>query len=324
MLRELRVRNLAVIESLTVPFGPGLNVLTGETGAGKSILIDALTLLLGERAQPAETIRAEAETATIEAVFDAPRKSPVATLLEEHGHHAGGRRARGAAGAGARGPRARVRERRQHHAGAPGAARRDPGRGPRPARAPGAARAGPPPRPARRLRGPGSLRDRLRQRHDEWRGAAAELEALRVSARDQVARTTAVPRVHGGDRRRAAPAGRGGGASRGAPAAPERRAPGRGRHRRLPGALRRPRLGRRAGWARGRACSATSRGSTRRSQPTIQALDTALVHLDETARALRSYRDGVVFDPPRLDAIDGGSTRSGASSGSTGRAWRRS
>ena len=85
MLRELRVRNLAVIESLTVPFGPGLNVLTGETGAGKSILIDALTLLLGERVQPAETIRAGAESATIEAVFDAPRKSPVATLLEEHG-----------------------------------------------------------------------------------------------------------------------------------------------------------------------------------------------------------------------------------------------
>ena len=85
MLRELRVRNLAVIESLTVPFGPGLNVLTGETGAGKSILVDALTLLLGERAQPAETIRTGAETATIEAVFDAPRKSPVATLLQDHG-----------------------------------------------------------------------------------------------------------------------------------------------------------------------------------------------------------------------------------------------
>ena len=65
MLRELRVRNLAVIESLTVPFGPGLNVLTGETGAGKSILVDALTLLLGERAQPAETIRTGAETATL-------------------------------------------------------------------------------------------------------------------------------------------------------------------------------------------------------------------------------------------------------------------
>jgi DNA repair ATPase RecN len=58
MLKELRIRNLAVVESLTVPFGPGLNVLTGETGAGKSILIDALTLLLGERAQPSEAIRA--------------------------------------------------------------------------------------------------------------------------------------------------------------------------------------------------------------------------------------------------------------------------
>src|SRR5262249_4537698 len=85
VLRELRVRNLAIIESLTVPFGPGLNVLTGETGAGKSILIDALTLLLGERAQPAETIRAGAETATIEAVFDAPRKSGVPAVLQEHG-----------------------------------------------------------------------------------------------------------------------------------------------------------------------------------------------------------------------------------------------
>ena len=92
MLRELRVKNLAVIESLTVPFGPGLNVLTGETGAGKSILIDALTLLLGERAQPAETIRTGAESATIEAVFDAPRKSAVATATAGARHRARGRR----------------------------------------------------------------------------------------------------------------------------------------------------------------------------------------------------------------------------------------
>ena len=48
----------------------------------------------------------------------------------------------------------------------------------------------------------------------------------------------------------------------------------------------------------------TSPGSTRRVQPTLQALETALVHLDETARVLRSYRDGVVFDPPRLEAIE--------------------
>jgi DNA repair protein RecN (Recombination protein N) len=54
-----------------------------------------------------------------------------------------------------------------------------------------------------------------------------------------------------------------------------------------------------------------------RVQPTVQALDTALVHLDETARALRSYRDGVVFDPPRLGRSSGAWTRSVASSGVT-------
>ena len=52
MLRELRVKRFAVIEEVTVPFAPGLNVLTGETGAGKSILIDAILLLLGARAHP--------------------------------------------------------------------------------------------------------------------------------------------------------------------------------------------------------------------------------------------------------------------------------
>ena len=49
MLRELRIRNLAVIEEVTVPFASGLNVLTGETGAGKSILVDAILLVLGAR-----------------------------------------------------------------------------------------------------------------------------------------------------------------------------------------------------------------------------------------------------------------------------------
>jgi len=84
MLRELRIRNFAVIESVTVPFGPGLNVLTGETGAGKSMLIDAILLVRGARAQT-DVIRTDAETATVEAVFDVEPRGPVASVLEEAG-----------------------------------------------------------------------------------------------------------------------------------------------------------------------------------------------------------------------------------------------
>ena len=51
MLRQLAIRNLAVIDELTLDFAPGFSVLTGETGAGKSILVDALGLLLGDRAE---------------------------------------------------------------------------------------------------------------------------------------------------------------------------------------------------------------------------------------------------------------------------------
>src|SRR5437773_1096029 len=71
MLRELRIRNFAVVENVTVPFAPGLNVLTGETGAGKSILVDAILLVRGARAQT-DVIRADAESATVEAVFAVP------------------------------------------------------------------------------------------------------------------------------------------------------------------------------------------------------------------------------------------------------------
>jgi len=53
VIAELRVRDLATIADVTLPLGPGLNVLTGETGAGKSMLVDALALLLGERADSA-------------------------------------------------------------------------------------------------------------------------------------------------------------------------------------------------------------------------------------------------------------------------------
>ena len=69
MLVELRLENYAVIDNLAAEFAPGLNLLTGETGAGKSILIDALALLLGDKASP-EVIRSGAERALISAVFE--------------------------------------------------------------------------------------------------------------------------------------------------------------------------------------------------------------------------------------------------------------
>ncbi len=71
MLRELHVKNLAVLASASVRFGPGLNVLTGETGAGKSIVVDSLTLLAGGRASH-ELIRTGAESLTVSGVFALP------------------------------------------------------------------------------------------------------------------------------------------------------------------------------------------------------------------------------------------------------------
>jgi DNA repair protein RecN (Recombination protein N) len=303
VLRELRVKNLAVIESLTVPFGPGLNVLTGETGAGKSILIDALALLLGERAQPAETIRTGAESATIEAVFDAPRKGAIATILQEHGitPENGTLVIRRELVRGGRGrvflndsnatlalleklgeTLVEVHGQGEHQALL---------------------------RPARHLDlldafgGLGILRDRLRQRHDEWRSVSAELDALRASARDQLARSAQyretiaeidAARLRAGEeaelrdeRRRLMNAER---LAEGANAA----------YRELyddpSSAVERA----------GRVATLL-REMTRIDpavEPTLQALETALVQLDETARTLRGYRDGIVFEPPRLEAIE--------------------
>ena len=83
MLLELRVENYAVIDSLAVEFAPGLNLLTGETGAGKSILIDALSLLLGDKAST-EMVRHGAEKAVVSGVFEAEDRA-TRKLLEENG-----------------------------------------------------------------------------------------------------------------------------------------------------------------------------------------------------------------------------------------------
>src|SRR5881227_888300 len=84
MLTELRIKNFAIIESLTLPLARGFNVLSGETGAGKSIIVGALGLLLGERAN-ADVIRTGAERATVEGSFDIADRAEIQTLLDERG-----------------------------------------------------------------------------------------------------------------------------------------------------------------------------------------------------------------------------------------------
>ncbi len=83
MLIELRVRDLAVIADVTLPLKPGLNVLSGETGAGKSMLVDALALLLGERAS-VDLVRPGARRAVVEAAFEGVTRE-VAAVAEELG-----------------------------------------------------------------------------------------------------------------------------------------------------------------------------------------------------------------------------------------------
>jgi len=82
MLQTLRLKNYAVVEEAEVTFGSGLTVMTGETGAGKSILIDALSLLAGGRAG-ADVIRTGAEEASVEGLFECP--SALRERLEEQG-----------------------------------------------------------------------------------------------------------------------------------------------------------------------------------------------------------------------------------------------
>ncbi len=85
MLTQLRVENYAVIDQLAVEFGAGLNLLTGETGAGKSILIDALSLLLGEKAS-SDMVRHGTEKALVSAVFTLEGSAKrVAAVLEANG-----------------------------------------------------------------------------------------------------------------------------------------------------------------------------------------------------------------------------------------------
>jgi len=84
MLSELTIKNFAIIDDLTIRFSDGLTILSGETGAGKSIIINAVNLLLGSRAS-AKMIRTDSETAELEALFHLPENSPARRVLTENG-----------------------------------------------------------------------------------------------------------------------------------------------------------------------------------------------------------------------------------------------
>src|SRR3989338_2858143 len=84
MLVALRIKNLALVEDLSLEFDGGFNAITGETGAGKSILIGAMNLVLGERADR-ELIRSGGDSCAVEALFDVARLSSIPLLLRELG-----------------------------------------------------------------------------------------------------------------------------------------------------------------------------------------------------------------------------------------------
>src|SRR5688500_15481683 len=86
MLIELSAENIAIMDRADVRFGPGFTTITGETGAGKSLLIDAISLCLGERAD-LNLVRKGASSATVRAVFDAPLETRA--LLDQLGYGIG-------------------------------------------------------------------------------------------------------------------------------------------------------------------------------------------------------------------------------------------
>jgi DNA repair protein RecN (Recombination protein N) len=84
MLMELHIENLAIIDQLRIDFHEGLNVLTGETGAGKSIILNALNLILGDRVKD-EIIRSHEEEGLVEALFDITASPRIRQWLLEKG-----------------------------------------------------------------------------------------------------------------------------------------------------------------------------------------------------------------------------------------------
>ena len=84
MLRQISIKNFAIVDSATLEFGPGFNVMTGETGAGKSLIVDALHFLLGDRIK-LDMLRQGEERALVEALFHLPARHPVLAKIRERG-----------------------------------------------------------------------------------------------------------------------------------------------------------------------------------------------------------------------------------------------
>src|SRR5690606_17923496 len=84
MLLELKVHNFAIIENISLSFNSGLNILSGETGAGKSVLLKSLTLLMGEKADT-DSVRAGCESATVEGSFDISSRFDIQEHLKNLG-----------------------------------------------------------------------------------------------------------------------------------------------------------------------------------------------------------------------------------------------
>ena len=165
MIRSLAITNLAVIESVSVHFEPAFNVLTGETGAGKSMLVGAVGLLIGGRAS-ADLVRTGAELATIEAVFEAADRQTVVVRRE----------------VSAAGPQPRVHRRPAHHLRGAAPAGFAVHRAARTARAPAPARS-PDPSSAASTPGPASISEAAAVR-DRWEEVQAAERALERAAMD--------------------------------------------------------------------------------------------------------------------------------------------
>src|SRR5690348_11921852 len=84
MLNELKVSNFAIIDNIHIEFTEGFNVISGETGAGKSVLLKSLSLLMGEKSG-ADLVRTGHEQASVEGVFDLSEREDTLALLAEHG-----------------------------------------------------------------------------------------------------------------------------------------------------------------------------------------------------------------------------------------------